>query len=55
MIEFKYHGKDDLTYKVIGCLMKHNTLGMRFNRLFINDALLSNFKKAALTFGRKIE
>ncbi len=38
--------KDELAYKIIVCSIKmHNTLDMAFMKLFISDALQSNWKK----------
>ncbi|HWZ02312.1 MAG TPA: GxxExxY protein [Mucilaginibacter sp.] len=49
-------GKDELTYKVIGCAMKvHNTLGNGFQEVIYQRCLAIELEKAGIRFVREQE
>ncbi len=47
--------KDELTYKIIGCVMKvHNILGSGFQEVIYQRALEIEFERAGIVFGREV-
>jgi GxxExxY protein len=48
--------KDELTYKIIGCVMKvHNTLGNGFQEVIYQRCLAIEMEKENISFARELE